>query len=90
MTTITWKSLSTNKCHIEIFVSKDKLEKTLRTLVKAGKNQPPYREVIKGKLKDKEIIHGVSYEDKSELAILRNFKLLPQEEDYPNGNKKEQ
>lgn len=82
MTTITWVNKTTGESKIEIFKSKDKLEKTLQLLKRQGREK--FIETKVGKKKVIMILKAVSYETASERSLFRNYDIIPKKKDYPN------
>lgn len=82
MTTITWVNKTTGESRIQIFKSKDKLEKTLQLLKRQGREK--YIEEKQGKKKVVLILKAVSYETSSERALFRNYDIIPKKKDYPD------
>ena len=86
MITLTWSSLKGNKRHIQLLRSLDKSKALLMSLKKVENSDgtPPQFLKIdgKGKSKTEEVLVAVSYDDVEELALLRKFNILPQDNDY--------
>lgn len=86
MITLTWSTLNGNKRHIELIRSLDKARALLMSLkrIEHSDGTPPQFHKIdgKGKSKVEEVLVAVSYDDVEELALLRKFGILPQENEY--------
>lgn len=87
MITITWKNLKTEERRIQTFRSRDKVMATLQSMVyDRNLKVRVLATKVKGKVVKQEVAHGMSYETEDEKVILQRFHLLPNKEDYPNGN----
>lgn len=86
MTTITWKNLKTGGSKIEIFRSRDKLNKVLQSLKYDRSKEQYVKEEKVGRTTVQLAIVAMSYEDEDEKAMFRKYGLIPKEEDYLDGN----
>lgn len=87
MITIIWRNPKNDEKRMEIFRSRDKVISTLQTMT-YSRELKTYVLVkkVKNKIVSQEVVHGMSYETEDERAILQRFHLVPNKEDYPNGN----